>query len=433
MEEQQELWGSSTSRRSDSSSSTPYESAACTPRSSTDRAISCFLSTSTPTYPAKVTLNIESSTTDMGFMDASSIAHFEEPAFDDFDFSARFSEVDQQWFSAPMSSADELFCNGQIRPLWYTSEDYAHLYSARLEHSVDIGGDDDDDSHFDFRSSADYKFTMLSLRQYPTSAVSELPQHVGYGYSRQYDDQNRAWGQGITDDAIEKRHGVQETAESLPRQTSMPQYVDGVGKHAMKVKGEECRGRRTGVSSIRRTRSLSPLRVFHIDDELPRQSVEDNQTLELTKEGSGSAEHEEKWEGDEMARRKGVRLTLKELLHASEQADQGVVHERQARLGSKQQRKAHMEAKFHENSAFQPKFSPKHGSEDGMKGANHVQGARSPRVPHYSSPRVHSEHMRQQTFLPYRHGLLACLGFTSKRYRHVVGIRSMHSKSQGMR
>lgn len=419
MAAQQGLWKSSADRRPASISSTPYESATCSPRSSTDRAMSCFFSANTPTCPVEVAVNIESST-DMGFVSPSSIFQLEEPASDDFDFSARFSEADLPWSPAPMSSADELFCNGQIRPLWCTSEDFTYSYAAQSEYNYC----DDDDSCFDFRSSADYEFTKLAMQHSP----------MGYGLRGQHHDQDQKYLRRpvstlTMEEVRDMGDGVQKTVESLPRQASRRRDVDMIAKHIMKVKVEESRGRRVCGSSIRRTRSLSPSRVFHMDDEAPRQSYETKESFHLAKEDK---EQEEKPEGGETARRKGTRLTLKELLHASEQAEQRVASKMGARIGSKQQVKARMD----ERSNLGFKSSPTHRIGNSAKGPSHVvhgQGARSLHGRHYSSPRVYTEQMRQQTFLPYRRGVLGCLGFTSKSYRCMAGIKSFHSKSQGSR
>ncbi|XP_073290739.1 uncharacterized protein [Primulina huaijiensis] len=46
----------------------------------------------------------------------------------------------------------------------------------------------------------------------------------------------------------------------------------------------------------------------------------------------------------------------------------------------------------------------------------------SPHELHYTANRAQSEEMRKKTFLPYRQGLLGCLGFSSKSYGAMNGI-----------
>lgn len=41
---------------------------------------------------------------------------------------------------------------------------------------------------------------------------------------------------------------------------------------------------------------------------------------------------------------------------------------------------------------------------------------------HYAAKRAQAEEMRKKTFLPYRQGLLGCLGFNSKSYGAVNGF-----------
>ncbi|KAK8651555.1 hypothetical protein V6N13_141154 [Hibiscus sabdariffa] len=46
----------------------------------------------------------------------------------------------------------------------------------------------------------------------------------------------------------------------------------------------------------------------------------------------------------------------------------------------------------------------------------------SPHELHYTANRAQAEEMRRKTFLPYRHGLLGCLGFSSKGYGAMNGL-----------
>ena len=46
----------------------------------------------------------------------------------------------------------------------------------------------------------------------------------------------------------------------------------------------------------------------------------------------------------------------------------------------------------------------------------------SPHELHYTTNRAQAEEMRKKTYLPYRQGLLGCLGFSSKGYGAMNGI-----------
>eukprot|EP00250_Pteridium_aquilinum_P005557 c15632_g1_i1 orf=516-1850(+) len=429
MEEQAGLWGLSSERRLDSSSSTPFHSAACSPKSSTDRAASCFYSVHTPTCPVSVTLDIRPlPTAGMGLMMPSSDERFnsqlEESASDEFDFSARYSEADQPWSPAPMLSADELFYNGQIRPLWYNSEDLVHLYAS----DTNLG---DDGDHFDFRSSADYKFTVCSA---PHSPVRQ--RYVGYGCNGPSRDEGFVRPHGTVRQA-NKEDSMGKEDEQINKETvqnALGNSRQGEDIQSKDKKVEESRRRRAGNNregSVRRTRSLSPLRVFHMDDdELPGQSFDSNRSARLAN-GDCSVEMEDE-QGIEIVRMKGSRLTLKELLLLSDQGERGISN---GRAGAKPQMK---ETKVKERSTPWFKSSPKHVSGNRMEGFNHSnkfskhrQASMSPQGLHYASQRVQTAKTRQLTFLPYKHGLLSCLGFTSRSYRSVAGIQTFNFKSRG--
>lgn len=46
----------------------------------------------------------------------------------------------------------------------------------------------------------------------------------------------------------------------------------------------------------------------------------------------------------------------------------------------------------------------------------------SPHELHYKANRAQAEELRKKTFLPYRQGLLGCLGFSSKGYGAMNGF-----------
>ena len=69
------------------------------------------------------------------------------------------------------------------------------------------------------------------------------------------------------------------------------------------------------------------------------------------------------------------------------------------------------------------------GSENQRSSKNKpVNGIGKRRVPpsphelHYTANRAQAEEMRKKTFLPYRQGLLGCLGFSSKGYGAMNGL-----------
>ncbi|GLT94836.1 hypothetical protein SLE2022_125540 [Rubroshorea leprosula] len=57
-----------------------------------------------------------------------------------------------------------------------------------------------------------------------------------------------------------------------------------------------------------------------------------------------------------------------------------------------------------------------------VNGVGKRRVARSPHELHYTTNRAHAEEMRKKTYLPYRHGLFGCLGFSSKGYGAMNGL-----------
>ncbi|XAR49271.1 hypothetical protein NMG60_11032401 [Bertholletia excelsa] len=74
-----------------------------------------------------------------------------------------------------------------------------------------------------------------------------------------------------------------------------------------------------------------------------------------------------------------------------------------------------------------PKQSVKDGRTKGVvakasNGRERRRLTRSPHELHYTVNRAHALEMRKKTFLPYRQGLLSCLGFSSKSYGALNGF-----------
>ncbi|XP_010931728.1 uncharacterized protein [Elaeis guineensis] len=82
---------------------------------------------------------------------------------------------------------------------------------------------------------------------------------------------------------------------------------------------------------------------------------------------------------------------------------------------------------------------PSSGGSSKRTAAKPVNGVGRRRVPapspherHYTANRAQAEEMRRKTFLPYRQGLLGCLGFSSRSYGAINGFaRSLHPVSSG--
>lgn len=78
------------------------------------------------------------------------------------------------------------------------------------------------------------------------------------------------------------------------------------------------------------------------------------------------------------------------------------------------------------SDAKKPKASAKEVRKKPVNGNSAATGKRrvppSPHELHYTANRAQAEEMRKKTFLPYRQGLLGCLGFSSKSYGAMNGL-----------
>ncbi|KAH7447805.1 hypothetical protein KP509_01G122100 [Ceratopteris richardii] len=63
---------------------------------------------------------------------------------------------------------------------------------------------------------------------------------------------------------------------------------------------------------------------------------------------------------------------------------------------------------------------------------NEIQSQTSHGVGH-KPPVSESGHMGDEGFMPYKHGLLSCLGLTSNNYRSIACFHCVQSRRRGMR
>ncbi|GMJ11170.1 hypothetical protein like AT3G62630 [Hibiscus trionum] len=151
---------------------------------------------------------------------------------------------------------------------------------------------------------------------------------------------------------------------------------------------EDLRGRdRRSSSSRRRTRSMSPLRT--------------NTNEDL----GGKTDH------NKAGRRSSKRwVFLKDFLRTK---SEGRSNSNYYKLWS--------------TISFSPakEKKPKAGGGESKKPVNGIGKRRVPPSPHellYTANRAQAEELKKKTFLPYRQGLLGCLGFSSKGYSAMNGL-----------
>ncbi|GMI79381.1 hypothetical protein like AT3G62630 [Hibiscus trionum] len=97
-------------------------------------------------------------------------------------------------------------------------------------------------------------------------------------------------------------------------------------------------------------------------------------------------------------------------------------------LRSKSEGTGRSNSKFWSTISFSPTTKEKKPAGNQRSNNKPVNGILKRRVPpsphelHYTANRAQAEEMRKKTFLPYRQGLLGCLGFSSKGYGAMNGF-----------
>ncbi|KAG9459582.1 hypothetical protein H6P81_004090 [Aristolochia fimbriata] len=339
----------------DSSCSTPYVSAPSSP----GRGPATGFFFSAPASPMHYVLSSAAASSD--FVPSSSDISV------DFEFSARFNHNSSSAVGS-MISADELFLNGQIRPMKLSS----HLQRPQvLAPLLDLEVEDDED---------------------------------------------------------------EETTEG--------------GQNLDKVEGGFVRGRDLRLrnrSLHRRTRSMSPLRNWR-DEE----GEHDSNAVSLNFEESGPKETEPPSDAttpsvsasssrsSSTSGRGSKRwIFLMDFLHRSKSEGRGNNREKfwssisfspslkEKKTVSTSRPSSPSRKPKRATNASQPATRKIATAWSSAKPANAVGKRRIPPSPHelhYTANRAQAEEMKKKTFLPYRQGLLGCLGFSSKSYGAMNGL-----------
>lgn len=317
-------------------------------------------------------------------------ASFFFPGSSDFEFSARFSELEDPPMSpTPMSSANELFHNGQIRPL---------RPPPRLEQPLSVMQLISEEAHsrsFEFRNYATCSSSLSAPHSPRSPRKFGLPKGAFCGISSPVDQP------------------FDPFAVALQEMTK----CDNGSRH-------------------RRTRSLSPLRIFHWDEQSSKSS---SQAEVLSRDSSVDSKEQD----TKRLPKAYKKWRLKDLLHRS--GGEGKLNSRVGSRGSSSSIEASSRTDKQslrgsgrsEGSQSSVDLSPKPDSGKtkstaGLQGngtsmrtraqRKSTRGSVSPHELHYTTQRAQTEELRKKTFLPYRQGLLGCLGFTSRSYKAVSNI-----------
>ncbi|KAL2490405.1 Protein of unknown function (DUF1645) [Abeliophyllum distichum] len=360
----------------DSCCSTPYVSAPSSPGRGTPLGGFYYSAPASPMHFVLSTNSISS----YGVESSTAACSFE------FDFSAPLADD-----GAPpgsMSSADELFLNGQIRPMKLSS----HLQRPQvlaplidMDESDDIEQTERDDSSFSeekFVRGRESKLRAGSLRR-RTRSMSPL----------------RTTSFQWHEDCVDHENGNAQDDE-------------------IKRENEECKNTEEEAAS---------------NDTTPCESGSSSRSSSI---GRSSR----RW------------VFLKEFLYRSKSEGRNNGHKFWGSLSFSPVKEKKMEkpisnpkipstekAKNAANSA--PEVKQQRGAKEVKNRAVNVNGKvvngigkrrvpPSPHELHYTANRAQKEEMRKKTFLPYRQGLLGCLGFSSKGYGAMNGFaRALNSVS----
>ncbi|CAJ1976086.1 unnamed protein product [Sphenostylis stenocarpa] len=355
----------------DSTCSTPYVSAP----SSLGRGLPGFFY-SAPASPMHFAITAASS-----YDNTSSSA----PMGYEFEFSARFSSVGSAG-SGSMSSADELFLNGQIRPMKLST----HLERPQvLAPLLDLEGEEEEEEESEAVSVSVVRGRDLRLRDKSvrrrTRSMSPLRSNTPL-----------EWAENEEDPVI-------------------------YGDHSVSVSS----GKQIDVSSS--------------EVENRREKAEDSLGvgLETTPSVSGSASSSRSSSAGRSSKRW---VFLKDFLRSKSEGRSNnkfwstisfsPTKDKKPATSTTQTQNAPTNIKNGPSSSEAPQKSKGSSSQAWArrmsgKPTNGVGKRRVPPSPHelhYKANRAQSEELRKKTFLPYRQGLLGCLGFSSKGYGAMNGF-----------
>ncbi|PNT06056.1 hypothetical protein POPTR_013G010400v4 [Populus trichocarpa] len=371
----------------DSTCSTPYVSAPSSPGRPGSGPVNGGFFYSCPASPMHFA--ITSSASERGSFASS--PDNSVPIGYEFEFSARFGST-ASGQTGSMSSADELFLNGQIRPMKLSS----HLERPQvlaplldLENEEEDGdSSNDDESKKGSRKGGnngesmsrgrDLRLKNKSLRR-RTRSMSPL-RSTSF---EDYDEENKNVIDGsstsleVNDESLKLDEATTSGGTSTPSVSASSSRSSSAGRNSKRwvfLKDFLYRSKSEGRSNNKFWSNIS----FSPAKEKSKQHSGSVQ-LGMSKEKSSSSNNNGTIVGGESQKVKG-------------NSGQG---------------------------------SSSSSSSSGKKPVNGVGKRRVPVSPHelhYKASRAQAEEMRKKTFLPYRQGLLGCLGFSSKGYGAMNGI-----------
>lgn len=314
-------------------------------------------------------------------LDSSSSGDFE------FDFSSRLSSSSGPLGGVSMTSAEELFSNGQIKPMKLSS----HLQRPQiLAPLIDLETEEDEDEGV-IKRGRDLKLRSRSVHRKARS-LSPL-RNAAYQWT---EEEEEVAGEREVKECIRKLQEDYEdetkSNENVPSSETTP----------------SCSASSSRSSSYGRN---SKKWIF-LKDLLHRSKSE----------GRGNGK-EKFWSNISFSPNFKEKKLKSQPLTVSKEEKPVLETENVAVELKKQKQKQPLPAKKTPIVAGKP-----------TNGIAKRRGGLQPSAHelHYTTNRAQAEEMKKRTYLPYRHGLFGCLGFSSKGYSALNGLaRSLNPVSSG--
>lgn len=344
----------------DSTCSTPYVSAPSSPGRGPTTTAYFF---SAPASPMHFMMSSVASPS----YSSSSNSVFPETTSFEFEFSSRFSP-NGSITGGSMSSADELFLNGQIRPMKLSSHLQRPQFLAPL---LDLDVEEDHESQMgkceeSVNRGRDLKLRSRSLHR---KARSLSPLRNSDLMWLDNEDCKEAKAKETNKSILDLHHSEGKQSEAVSTETT-----------------PSCSASSSRSSSSGRN---SKKWIF-LKDLFPRSKSE----------GRGNTK-EKFWSSISFSPYKEKQKSVSS-------------HQVSSDFQNKQQKKKRKQTK--------QVSANKRITEKPVNGVAKRRVQKSAHELHYTTNRAQAEEMRKKTFLPYRQGLLGCLGFSSKGYGALNGL-----------
>ncbi|KAH7542975.1 hypothetical protein FEM48_Zijuj02G0132600 [Ziziphus jujuba var. spinosa] len=354
----------------DSTCSTPYVSA---PSSPGRGPVSGFFY-SAPASPMHFALASSSLCLAQSSSSSSSLENNSMPLSFEFEFSARFASTGSAATGSSMSSADELFLNGQIRPMKLST----HLERPQvLAPLLDLDPEAEEDAAeltFEPVRGRDLRLRDKSLRRRARSMSPLKTTSFEWSESEKLDENDGFSSKDMKGGDLEtniKNHGEEALSSSettTPSVSASSSRSSSAGRNSKRwvfLKDFLYRSKSEGRSNNKfwSTLSFSPAK----EKKTMNQHIQGSVSKEKISNPSNGASETQKGKGGG-------------------------------------------------------------GQTSGKKAGKPANGVGKRRVPpsphelHYTANRAQAEELRKKTYLPYRQGLLGCLGFSSKGYGAMNGF-----------